>query len=124
MKNRYWGANVGIVVGCLSIFSAFSPTNSTPGTGNLMVCGLVILLCAIAYKSAKKRKLGIKRNSVPRIILEFVAIFVSLFLVFWRNDLKLAIASDPLPVIVLPMWAFIAYAFVIFKRQRTEPVSV
>lgn len=89
-----------------------------------MVCGLVILLCAIAYKSAKKRKLGIKRNSVPRIILEFVAIFVSLFLVFWRNDLKLAIASDPLPVIVLPMWAFIAYAFVIFKRQRTEPVSV
>ena len=89
-----------------------------------MICGLVILLCAIAYKSAKKRKLGIKKNSALRITLELAAILISLFLVFWRNDLKLAIAYDPLPTIVLPMWAFIAYAFVSFKKCKTAQVSV
>jgi hypothetical protein len=73
----------------------------------------VVILGALVYKSAKKRKLRLKPNSLIRISLEIIAIILILASVLMANtDIKRFIAEDPVPFLIW-VWSLTAYLYIV-----------
>ena len=39
--------------------------------------------------------------------------------VLLQNNLAALVVSDPVPNLIIPLWAVIAYSIIAFKKQRT-----
>ena len=75
--------------------------------------GLQIILGALAYRSLKRTKLGIKETSTSRRageLLALIAVAIPTVLMLVNNPAaKFLIATDPVPWIIAPVWSYIAY---------------
>ncbi len=68
-----------------------------------------MVLGALAYKSAKKRNLGLVARSKWRLVLEVIALYLICAFTFPpSNGIDLA-STDPVPYLIVPAWAFTAY---------------
>ena len=76
-----------------------------------------MILGALAYRSAKKRKLGELRVLSPGqgIVLEVALLLVICLLVLAQKNLKELVATDPFNNVFIPLWAIFAYLFVILS---------
>jgi hypothetical protein len=114
---KYVGSKVVIAIGCLLL--AASIEQMPKATNELArlsafdssLSGIVMILGACAYSSAKRRRLGEAQGKGLRIFLELFAVLVIGFLTFGRNDLKMAIIEDPVSSFVIPVCCILAYAF-------------
>lgn len=110
---KHLGSTIALIIGVLSlIFGLANP-------GSLLVAGPVIILGALAYSSAKKRWLGEAKQSLLRKSLEAIAMVVIVAAVLLQNNVAALIASDPVPNLIIPLWAVIAYLVVALKKQKT-----
>lgn len=75
-----------------------------------------MILGALAYRSLKRRRLGIKANSTARQIFEMAALVAALALVLLQNRLADRLYQDPFSNVLVPAWAVIAYAVIFFKQ--------
>jgi hypothetical protein len=113
-STEFFGSSAAIVLGVLYFLSGVNVVaQKTDGSTNGLVFGLVVILGALAYKSAKKRKLGLKNSSLFRISLEIIAIILILASVLMANtDIKIFIAEDLVPFLIW-VWSLTAYLYIV-----------
>jgi|WetSurSiteA1Bulk_404760.scaffolds.fasta_scaffold49853_2 hypothetical protein len=109
---KHIGSTIALVLGVISLISGLNKPSG------LLVAGLVIILGALAYRSAKKRILGEVKTSLLRKGLEVVTIVIIVAAVLLQNDLTNRIITDPVPNLIIPLWAIIAYAIIVLKRKK------
>ena len=105
------GSTLALILGIFTFVAGV-----TQQQGDLLIAGPVIIVGTLAYRSAKKRNLGEAKNSILRKGLEGIAIVAILAAVLLQNDLKRQIATDPVPNLIIPLWAIIAYAVVVLRK--------
>ena len=86
--------------------------------GRTLLAGVVMILGAIAYRSAKERKLGEAKWVLARRVLEVVLIVLICVVILTQNDLKRRITTDPIPNAIIPIWAIVAYLIIAFLPDR------
>jgi multisubunit Na+/H+ antiporter MnhB subunit len=111
---RHIGSTIALVFGVLGLVAGLARP------GGLLIAGPIMILGALAYRSAKKRKLGEANQLKTRQVLELGAIFAILALILFQNNLKELIAADPVPHLVIPAWAIIAYAIVTLSPKKSS----
>lgn len=72
----------------------------------------MLLLGGLAYRSAKKRRLGEANHPNVRTAFEALCLVFLCAVVFLQSDLGKLIATDPVTNLVAPVWALVAYAVV------------
>lgn len=110
MKNI--GSNLAIVLGIISAIAGLTQLNVS-----LANAGFVMIIGAFAYKSAKRRALGEVVSSNLRKATELVALVVIILLIGLQNNLVDLLSTDPVPNLIIPAWALIAYALAYFKAR-------
>lgn len=110
---KHIGSSIAIIIGVLSIIAGLAKP------GAILFSGAVIILGAFAYRSAKKRKLGEVKSSLPRKSFEVIAVIIAMSVVLLQNNLIQAIETDPVPNLIIPLWVFIAYIFMIVRKPSS-----
>ena len=117
MKKHFW-TNLAIVLAVLSWIAGIQKLSS----GN-MLAGEVMLLSALACRSANKRRLMEVQSTNKRIIYELALIFFMVMWVTLQNGLKDLIATDPVPTFIIPVICFMFYALAFYKARKIEKVE-
>ncbi len=119
MSDRFWGSMAALVIGGLSIVAGISQAGSgAPNSLDTAIGGSVMVLGALAYRSLKRRRLGIKSDSTVRRGMEIVIIAAALCLVVLQRGFLDRLYLNPVVSLLIPAWVLIAYAVVFFKRPR------
>ena len=106
---------MAIVLGAL-YFAGSIKLPSLPNDG--LMAGPVMVLGAFAYRSAKRRALGEASQSMVRQIGEAMLILLIVASVVFRNDLRTAIAVQPVPTLLIPVWCVVAYAIAAVRAWK------
>ncbi len=112
---KHLGSTIALAIGVLSVVSSVTKLSST-----FLIAGIVIILGALAYRSAKKRKLGEISGSSLRKALEVCAIVIIIAAVLLQKNLTYNMATDPVPNLMIPLWAIIAYMVIALKKQKAQ----
>ena len=75
-----------------------------------VLVGLLVVLAVAAYRSRKRRLLGLRPDTHRRVLFEAGCLVASVFL-FWTilNAPAIDVAEDPVPFLVMPVWGLLAY---------------
>ena len=142
MSNRFLSSNIALGIGWFMFLGGLGAMASriqdpTVETNIGPFVGLQVILGVLAYRSAKRTKLGLREKSLERTVLEIAAlIFV------WHTNVVLAIALlfgkynptllhelyyDPaLPLtehLITPVWTLINYIVIRRKDANTDNVQ-
>ena len=109
---KHLGSTLAIIIGVLT----FAAGTTRPGA--LLVAGPIIIVGALAYRSAKKRNLREAVNSTLRRSLEAIAVISIIAAVLLQKNVAEQIITDPIPNLLIPLWAVVAYAAVAFRKPR------
>ena len=109
---KHIGSTIALAFGVLTLISGLTKPNG------LLITGPVIILGALAYRSAKKRMLGEVKTSLLRKGLEATAIIIIVAAVLLQNDLTNQIITDPVPNLIIPLWVIVAYTIIVFKKKK------
>jgi hypothetical protein len=122
-KSDFSGSTIALWIGWLSLISGIPGiAQNPPPKGDNVFLGVVMLLGIYAYRSAKKRTLGTKKNGVLRKATEIGLLLLMLILVSFQRDAVNQIVDHPLSGILAPVWILIAYV-VVWIRRRAVGVS-
>ena len=105
---RFLGSTLAIVAGILYFAGSLSKVQDGGNAAGL-VAGPMIVLGALAYRSRKRRLLGLRKATLVRRCIEILALLVILAAWLLQKDIKLLIATDPIPNLVVPLWVIVAY---------------
>ncbi len=105
---NFWGSYAALVLGLFALLGGAGQVN-----GSLLVGGWFMVLGSIAYMSAKKRKLGLAKETTLRKTLELIAVIIIIIMTVLTKRADLV--NDPFPNVVIPAWAVIAY-FIAFSK--------
>jgi hypothetical protein len=118
------GSSLAFIAGGLSIVSGISRVVTTPDANSfepgssMPEAGAVMILGALAYRSAKNRRIGEAKSTFIRHFLEIASLVLICFVILMQNNLKYLIATDPVPNAVIPIWAILAYLAVVFIPKK------
>jgi len=119
MNRTFLGCTLGLILGVMTLLSAF---NLVQVDGKRFVntfnAGVSVIVCSLAYRSAKRRYLRLAPPTRIRYITEWVGVLLTTGLVFGRNDVLNAIATDPFQTLVMPVWGLVAYLTMTFRQPR------
>jgi hypothetical protein len=73
---------------------------------------------ALAYRSAKKRRLGEAKTTFVRLALELTLLLLICLIILAQNNLMYLISTDPVPNLIIPLWAILAYLIVALTPKR------
>ena len=118
MRNylNHLGSTIALVVGAISFVSGFARPDSLDNT----IVGSMIVLGAVAYRSAKKRLLGEVKSTPTRRILEALPILIIILNLFALNDLTGLIKTNPVGFFLVPAWAIFAFLLVAFRSKKSD----
>ena len=116
MKKHIW-TSVAVALAVLTYASGIQTLS-----GN-MLAGEVMLLSALACRSANKRRLMEVQSTTTRTLYEFSLIIVLVLLVMLQNGLKDLIATDPFPNVVIPFVCLIFYFLAFYKARNIVKVD-
>ena len=121
---KLYGSSAAVAFGSLYFISAVSAIAKNTGSSeNGLFLGPAIILGALAYKSAKKRKLNIIETTTVRESFEIAAILLVLASVLMLNtDIKKFMAENPAPFL-LWLWALIPYFITVFSIRTNKGES-
>ena len=109
---KHLGSTIALLIGVLFFISGLiQPTNN-------LIRGIIITFGALAYRSAKKQKLGEVRVSLLRKTLEIFLIVIIVSVVLFQNKLSYKIEAYPVDNLIIPLWAIIAYLVIGFKKAE------
>ena len=115
---RHLGSSIALLFGCLGIIGGFfgmvQSVDAPHVSDNLLIGGAVMLLGALAYRSAKMRKLGEAKSTLTRQFWEIGLLVLTCVVILAQNNLKYLIATDPVPNVLVPVWAIVAYLVIAF----------
>jgi hypothetical protein len=81
--------------------------------------GVAMTLGALAYWSAKKRRLGEVKTTLTRQCLEVALLVLICLAVLLQNDLIYRIESDPVANLIVPLWAIVAYLVIVIMPSSS-----
>jgi len=114
MKITHLGSSIAISLGALLFLIGVQAHTDA----DIDIAGAAVIVGALAYRSAKKRKLGEVPNTYVRIRMELlglVAIFLSVAL---KNDRNFLMATHPITNIVIPFLSLVPYPFIALKKAK------
>jgi len=114
--NKFLWSNIAIIFGALCLVAGI--TNPTNFNIDLGIAGAVVILGVLAYKSAKKRKAGLVKNNISRIILEIAAIIITFLIIFLKKDIWDLMYYHPWANTIIPIWVWVAYFIMISSKQK------
>ena len=117
MKYKFIGSTIALILGIFFFVTSIGQLVMGKSEVDLLT-GEVMILGSLAYRSLKKRKLGIVKSAEYRYALEILALILILALVILQRDFKTQLYNHPLPNFVIPVWAFIAYGIFFFRKHR------
>ena len=130
MRNTLWGSTAALIIGGLGIIAGISNVASrVPDSGDTAISGAVAVLGALAYRSLKRRRLGVKPDTGARKGMETAFLVAALLLIILQKGFLDRLNRNPFVNLIVPAWAIIAYAAVFFRRPRrsgglnTEPTD-
>ena len=85
-----------------------------------VLAGTVMVLGSLAFRSAKKRRLGGANRILTRQIIEIVFLGLICIAVLAQNNLRCLVVTDPIPNVVIPVWAIGAYLIIVFTPSRAS----
>ena len=106
---RHLGSTLAFAIGLASFGSV-----ARDPQGAAWIAGVVMVLGALAYRSAKKRKIGEVKSTLMRQCLELGLLVLICLAILLQNDLVSRMISDPVPNVIVPLWAIIAYLIILF----------
>jgi len=115
--NKFLLSNIALVVGVLALITGITSPSA------LGIAGAVIILGTLAYQSAKKRKLGLVKNTTLRKTTEGIIIVITFLIIFLQTDIQRLIIEDPVPNILIPIWVWGAYFIIVFRKPKQEKLS-
>ena len=96
-------------------------TNPSPiNTLDDSLPGLCMILGALAYKSAKQRKLKLVENIKWRKLLEFLAMVLIVALILLGPNIPQLIQDGDITNLVILVWAIVAYLFAVPKGMAAQ----
>jgi hypothetical protein len=110
---KYIGSTMSLILGILYFLSALIKPNSG------LIAGPVMILGALAYMSAKSRRLKSKPSTFKHV-LEIAAICIIIAMCLLQKNLSHLITTDPVPNLIIPLWAIIAYLTIAIKKKEGE----
>lgn len=113
MNKKFLGSTVTLTLGILAIMAGLS------NPSEILMTGIYITLCSLAYRSAKKRNLGLITSTSKRKTTEIIALIVMIGLILLQNNLKIALINEPTSNLVIPIWGIVAYSIIFFKKAKT-----
>lgn len=114
---KHIGSTIAFILGFLS----FSGSLANPQNPSGLISGPIIIIGALVYRSAKKRKLEEARNSLVRKVLEIIALVLITFAILFQNNLLVLIESDPVSNLIIPLWTIVAY--IVVKLKKRKPIN-
>jgi hypothetical protein len=118
---RHLGSTLALIAGGLSLVSGLirlEPGSSMPQAGVVMILG------ALAYRSAKKRRTGEAKSSLIRLSFEIASLVLICLVILMQNNLKYLIVTDPVPNAVIPIWAILAYLAIVIMPKGATRTSI
>lgn len=113
--SKFLGSNIAIILGILLV-----GVGANPGAIDTSIAGIVVILGALAYQSAKKRKLGLVKNTTLRKIVEAITIIITFFIIFLKSNVWELMYYNPVSNILIPIWVWGAYFTIIFFKRKKE----
>jgi len=119
MKRNFIGSTITLIIGILIFLGAIAQISSGNFQASILA-GEVMILGSLAYRSLKKRRLGLVESTKLRQFSEIIALILIITLVVFQQDFRVRLIHDPVPNIIIPVWALIAYSVIFFKRQSSD----
>lgn len=107
---RFLGSSLAVLIGILALGSGYAGP------------GWYVILGALAYKSAKKRRLRMVEDAPLRKGLEGVVMILILVGTFLTS--REVLVEDPFPYLVLPLWALVAYGIAMGNKPESKAEKV
>ena len=100
LENKHSGSMTAIICGFLLFASGVGPNLEETGLAlpSSIFGGISLMFGAIAYRMAKKRKLGVVKSSFIRITIEVICIIIAVLIVFSAN--REFILENPIMAII------------------------
>ncbi len=108
-KHRMIGSMAGLILGVLGVLGAVGRLGEGEDPGGTLVAGPFMILGAVAYRSRKRRLLGLRPDTKGRVVFEIACLTLLTLAWLGLRDLVLHIVEDPVPHLVIPVWALAAY---------------
>jgi hypothetical protein len=105
---KVFNSKVALYFGALLIFAGGqNPT--------YFIAGIIVIIGAFACISANQRK---NKPSTFKFIVELVLIALIVFSVIFSN--RRFLVEDPVPNLIIPVWAVIAYVVKLSKKKLNQ----
>lgn len=117
----FLGSFTAVIAGAFSILGGLG---SRPLYVEGIVAGGTIILAALAYRSAKRRKLGLREDTKLRRILEILALVVVVapfVTIFVGPD---ALTRHAMSGLVVPVWSLAAYVWIVTRKPPERAPAV
>ena len=109
----------------VGVFSIIGGLQNHPPAFDSVVGGLVMILGALAYRSAKRRRLGLKIDSTLRRGIEVgVLVLVGLPMPILGLKGLGVIANNPFSGIIVPLWSAAAYVWVSQRKIDVKEAEI
>lgn len=122
MKSSFIGSTVAMVIGAISLLGQLSHWPSV--NDDNIFGGVTAILGAMAYRSAKQRRLGLNRDATWRRIAEVALLALVCLPVPFAIVTVDGVVHNPWSSIVVPAWSIIAYLIVRYRRVRGQVHSL
>ena len=106
---RHLGSSIALVLGFFGLLGELGALSKGATPSGMIVGAPIMILGALAYRSAKKRALGEVPSSPWRWLFEVAAILSILLLLAAQPNLQALMTTDPGPYFVIPFWAVVAW---------------
>ena len=107
-KDRMIGSLLALILGVSGYLGALA--RAAQGEDASIVGSLSILLGAVAYRSRKRRLLGLQAENRARVGFELSCLVLLTIAWLALRDLGTQIIESPVEHLVIPIWALVAYA--------------
>jgi len=108
------GSTIAMVLGVLVLITGLTQPNASYSNA-----GFIMLIGAFAYRSAKKRALGEVKDTNIRKAIELAGMVIIIFLIALQNNLMYLLYTDPVPNLIIPLWAIVAYLICFLKKPSS-----
>jgi hypothetical protein len=113
IRKNHYGSTIGIVIGVILLLSYCTGVGKgMPPNVSTFVCGLVIVVGSLTYRSAKKRKLKEVENTKQTLAAEIIALLLVIAFVGLQQNILDKIEKEPVSYFIVPFWVIIAYLII------------
>jgi predicted membrane channel-forming protein YqfA (hemolysin III family) len=119
MNKKLIGSTIVLMIGVLTMISALIYPSPTAVTADSFP-GLFMILGALAYRSAKKRKLKPIENTRKRRMLEFLALALMAVIILLDPDILQRTHDGAITNLIILVWAIVAYLFAVPKGMAEQ----